>query len=205
MNIAVIGAGNVGTTLDRAWSKRGHRVVFGVKDPKAAKVRDWPDALVATNAEAARASEVVVLATPWGATEAAVRACGDLRGKIIIDCTNPLTPDASGLAMGHSTSGAEQVASWASGAQVFKTMNQIGFRLMDGPQFPGSVKPVMFVCGAGGRKPDVARLVEQLGFDAVDVGDLTAARLLEPLAMLWIRMAMKGFVKGDFGFALLRK
>jgi 8-hydroxy-5-deazaflavin:NADPH oxidoreductase len=203
MRIAVIGAGNVGSTLGQAWSRRRHDVVFGVRDPKAAKLRE--PARVATNAEAARASDVVVLATPWKDTEVAVRSCGDLRGKAVVDCTNPLTPDASGLVLGLTTSGAEQVASWATGAEVFKAMNQVGFRLMDGPTFPAAVKPVMFVCGDGARKPEILRLVAELGFDTIDAGALTIARLLEPYAMLWIHLALKGLVQGDFAFALLRK
>ncbi len=203
MKIAVIGAGNVGSTLGLAWSRRSHDVIFGVRDPKAPKLRE--PARVATNAEAARASEVVVLATPGKDTETAVRSCGDLRGKVLVDCTNPLTPDASGLTLGHTTSGAEQVASWARGAQVFKAMNQVGFKLMDEPKFSAAVKPVMFVCGDGNRKPDVLRLVAELGFDAVDAGALPVARLLEPYAMLWIHLALRGLVPGDFAFALLRK
>ncbi len=205
MRIAVIGAGNVGSTLGLAWAKRGHDVVFGVRDPRTAKVRGSPAARVATNPEAAQAADAVVLATPWDATEAAVRSCGDLRGKIVVDCTNPLKPDVSGLALGHTTSGAEQIATWAPGAQVFKAMNQVGFRLMDAPQFPAGVQPVMFVCGDGDRKADVLHLVRELGFDAVDAGPLAVARLLEPYAMLWIHLALKGLVKGDFAFALLRK
>jgi predicted dinucleotide-binding enzyme len=209
MKIAIIGAGNVGATLGRAWLKRGHEIAFGVRDPASAKARDLAKetspARVTTNLEAARVSEVVVLATPWNGTEAAIRACGDLKDKIVVDCTNPLKPDISGLELGQTTSGAERVAEWAQGAQVFKAMNQVGFRLMDAPQFPVAVKPVMFVCGDGPRKPVVMQLVEPLGFETIDAGNLTVARWLEPYAMLWIHLAITGKVKGDFAFALLRK
>jgi len=209
MKIAVIGAGNVGAILGRAWLKHGHEIAFGVRDPNSAKAhelaRNSSPARVAANSEAARDAEVVVLATPWNGTEAAVRACGDLKDKIIVDCTNPLKPDVSGLELGYTTSGAEQVAEWAAGAQVFKAMNQVGYRLMDEPKFAAAVKPVMFVCGDGLRKPVVMQLVEQLGFEAVDAGNLIIARWLEPYAMLWIHLALTGKVKGDFAFALLRK
>lgn len=195
--------------MGRAWLKRGHEVAFGVRDPNSPKARDLtsesPTARVVTNLEAARGSEVIVLATPWNGTEAAIRSCGDLKDKIVVDCTNPLKPDVSGLELGHTTSGAERVAEWAKGAQVFKAMNQVGFRLMDAPKFPVPVKPVMFVCGDGPRKPVVMQLVEPLGFEAIDAGPLTVARWLEPYAMLWIHLALGGKVKGDFAFALLRK
>ena len=209
MKIAIIGAGNVGATLGRAWLKRGHEIAFGVRDLASAKsqglAQESPGARVATNLDATRDSEVIVLATPWHGTEAAVRACGNLSGKIIIDCTNPLKPDASDLELGHTTSAAERIAQWAKGAQVFKAMNQVGSRLMDAPQFSAPIKPVMFVCGDGSGKPAVVQLVEQLGFEAIDAGQLEVARWLEPYAMLWIHLALTGKVKGDFAFALLRK
>jgi predicted dinucleotide-binding enzyme len=145
------------------------------------------------------------LATPWQSTEEAVRTCGDLRGKTIIDCTNPLKSDFSGLEVGFSTSGGEFVAEWADGADVFKAMNQIGARLMDAPCFGGTVKPVMFVCGEGKQKPSVILLVEQLGFTVIDAGELKTARLLEPYGMLWIHLALTQKVPGDFAFALLAK
>jgi len=209
MKIAVIGAGNVGATLGRAWLKRGHEIAFGVRDPNSPKARDLAKdsspARVVTNLEAARGSEVIVLATPWNGTEAAVRACGDLNDKIIVDCTNPLKADVSGLELGTTTSGAERVAEWARGAQVFKAMNQVGYRLMDEPKFSVAIKPVMFVCGDGPRKPVVMQLVEQLGFETIDAGNLAVARWLEPYAMLWIHLALTGKIKGDFAFALLQK
>ena len=209
MKIAIIGAGHVGAILGRAWLRHRHEIAFGVRDPNSAKARDLAretsQARVVKNSEAARDAEVVVLATPWNGTEAAVRECGDLNNKIVVDCTNPLKADVSGLELGYTTSGAEQVAEWARGAQVFKAMNQVGYRLMDEPKFSVAVKPVMFVCGDGLRKPVVMQLVEQLGFEAVDAGNLIIARWLEPYAMLWIHLALTGKVKGDFAFALLRK
>jgi predicted dinucleotide-binding enzyme len=209
MEIAIIGAGNVGTTLGNAWIKRGHEVAFGVRDPESAKARSlsrqFPAARRLLNGEAAQHAEIIVLATPWQSTEEAVRACGDLDGKTIIDCTNPLKPDFSGLEIGFSISGAERISEWAGGARVFKAMNQIGARLMDAPLFPGIVKPVMFVCGEGPLKSSVILLVDQLGFTVIDAGELKIARLLEPYGMLWIHLALMQKVPGDFAFALLKR
>ncbi|MBI2468125.1 MAG: NAD(P)-binding domain-containing protein, partial [Candidatus Rokubacteria bacterium] len=107
MKIAIIGAGNVGGTLGTAWAAKGHDVVFGVRDPREAKVQELlratgGKARAASVREAAAAAELVLLATPWGAAQDALRAAGDLKGKILVDATNPLKPDFSGLALGHT-------------------------------------------------------------------------------------------------------
>jgi 8-hydroxy-5-deazaflavin:NADPH oxidoreductase len=200
MKVAIIGAGNVGRALGGAWSAT-HDVTYGVPapdDPKHAGLR------TATNADAAESADVVVLCTPWQLTERAVADCGDLTGKVLIDCTNPLTPDVSALEVGHTTSGAEQVAAWAPGARVCKAMNQIGAPMMDHPRVPGT--PVMFVCGDDEDAKRIAEtLVSELGFETVDAGELVLARLLEPYALLWIHLALRrGFGTG-FAFGLLRE
>jgi 8-hydroxy-5-deazaflavin:NADPH oxidoreductase len=201
IKIAIIGAGNVGTVLGNAWRTRGHQITFGVRrpdDPKYASLTS-----VHTNEAATAASEVVVLCTPWQGTQAALQGCGDLDGKVLIDCTNPLTPDVSALEVGHDTSGGEQVAKWAPGARVCKAMNQIGAPMMDAPQLPGT--PVMFICGDDDDAKSVtAGLVAELGFETVDVGDLTVARLLEPYGLLWIHLALRRGFGTNFGFGLLR-
>jgi 8-hydroxy-5-deazaflavin:NADPH oxidoreductase len=205
MNIAIIGAGSVGQALGLGWANRGHQVHFGLKDAsddRAAGLRSKNRVVVATNAQAAAVSDVLALCTPWNATQAAIESCGDLSGKVLIDCTNPLKPDFSGLEIGFDTSGLEQVAGWARGAQAFKAMNQIGSNLMDGPTFKQG-KPVMFVCGDGDRKEVVLDLVRQLGFEAIDAGGSKIARLIEPYAMLWIHLALVQGLGRNFAFALL--
>jgi 8-hydroxy-5-deazaflavin:NADPH oxidoreductase len=202
VKIAIIGAGSVGSTLGAAWGRRDHDITYGVRQPDTAKYASL-GAPVTTNAEAVRGADVVVLCTPWQGTRRAIADCGDLVGKVLMDCTNPLTPDVTSLEVGHTTSGAEQVAGWASGARVCKAMNQIGAPMMDAP--PLDHAPVMFVCGDDGAAKELARrLVTELGFEVVDAGDLTLARLLEPYALIWIHLALRrGFGTG-FGFGLLR-
>ncbi|MBO0880197.1 MAG: NAD(P)-binding domain-containing protein [Mycobacterium sp.] len=203
MKIAVIGAGQVGGTLGNAWQRRGHDISYGVPDPRGSKYASL-GAAATTNAEAARAAEVVVLCTPWHGTRDALQACGDLAGKTLIDCTNPLTSDFAALTVGHTTSGAEQVALWAPGARVCKAMNQIGAPMMDAPALSGA--PVMFVCGDDdGAKKSTIGLVGELGFDAVDAGELTAARLLEPFGLLWIHLALRRGFGTSWGFGILRE
>jgi predicted dinucleotide-binding enzyme len=210
MKIGIIGAGNVGGTLGQAWARKGHQVFYGVQRPQDDKARKLqeatgPGAQVGSPAEAAAFGAVVVLATPWAATEAAIRSAGDLAGKIVVDCTNPLSADFRHLELGHTTSGAEQVASWAKGAKVFKAFNTTGFNIMANPVING-IRTVMFVCGDDeAAKPRVLQLASDVGFDAVDAGKLTQARLLEPWAMLWIALAFGTNAGRDFGFAMLRR
>jgi predicted dinucleotide-binding enzyme len=205
MRITVIGAGNVGRALGQVWAKHGHDVRFGVRNPADAKYGEL--GAVATAGEAAANAEVIVIATPWPATEAAIRGLGDLAGKTVIDCTNPLGMGADGLSLvlGHTTSAGELVAEWAKGAAVFKAFNSTGASNMDdlsGYRIP----PAMFAAGDdAARKPTVMGLVREIGFQAIDAGPLKNARLLEPLAMLWIDQALYRGAGRDFAFAVVRK
>ena len=205
MKIAIIGAGNVGSVLGRAWSNSGEDVVFGVPNPADPKYGSLPRESLHAPREAARDAEIVVLATPWPATEAAVKSLGDLSGKIIIDCTNPLGmgPNGLELVVGHTSSGGEQVAAWAPRAAVFKTLNQIGAGNMDNAtRYP--IRPVMFVAGDDeSKKPLVLSLIAKLGFEAIDAGPLRIARLLEAFGMLWIDQALNRGRGQSFAFALI--
>src|SRR5215475_1992689 len=205
MRIAVIGAGSVGATLGQAWLKHGEDVTWGLRNPADPKYSVLPKERIKPPAEAVKAAEVVVIATPWSATEAAVMGLGSLAGKIVIDCTNPLGmgPDGLQLVLGFDTSAGEQVASWTPGASVFKTLNTTGAgNMAKAADYP--VKPMMLVAGDdAGRKRTVMELVGKLGFEPVDAGPLKNARLLEPFAMVWIDQAMKRDRGRDFAFALM--
>jgi 8-hydroxy-5-deazaflavin:NADPH oxidoreductase len=208
MKIAIIGAGSVGGTLGRRWAELGHSVCFGVRDvadadAKALIGRIKGDARLASVSDAAKEAEVVVLATPYQANAAAIAGAGDLSGKILIDVTNPVGGGLT-LAVGFNTSDAEQVAKLAPRARVYKAMNQVGFEVMANPVFAAG-KPVMFVAGdeVAGKKV-VLDLVSALGFEAIDAGELTVARLLEPFAMLWIHLMARRNLGRDFAFSLLR-
>jgi 8-hydroxy-5-deazaflavin:NADPH oxidoreductase len=209
MKIAVIGAGSVGGTLGQRWAKLGHSVIFGVRDledktANALLVRIDGDVRLASVHDAAQEAEVVVLATPYAANAAALTAAGDLAGKILIDVTNPIGPDFS-LAVGFNTSGGEEVAKLAPGARVYKAMNQVGFEIMADPNFAAG-KPVMFVAGDDeGGKEIVLGLVSSLGFAAIDVGDLSLARLIEPFGMLWIHLMARREMGRNFAFSLMRR
>jgi len=210
MRIAIIGAGNVGGALGAAWAKRGHEVIFGVQDItdqrlKEVLARAGGEARVATVKDAAAAADVVALAVPWPAAEDALRSAGDMRGKILLDCTNPLKPDLSGLTVGHTTSGAEQVATWAPGARVVKIFNTTGFPNMANPEYREG-RSMMLYCGDDAQaKTLAAQLAAELGFEPYDVGPLTEARLLEPFALVWVHLAVLQKMGTGFAFRLMRR
>src|SRR5436190_6866114 len=207
MRIAIIGAGSVGGTLGQAWLKHGEDVVWGLRNAADPKYAALPKERVKPLAEAVEGAEIVAIATPWSATEAAVKSLGSLAGKIVIDCTNPLGmgPDGLQLVLGFATSAGEQVASWAPGAFVFKSLNTTGASNM-GNTADYPVKPLMLVAGDNAaKKPVVLELVGKLGFEPVDAGPLKNARLLEPFAMVWIDQARKRGRGRDFAFALVRR
>jgi len=213
MKLAIIGAGNVGGALGLAWAqKAGHDICFGVRDPNAEKTKALLRAIgskarAASPADAATSSEMIVLSTPWPATEAVIRSLGNIRGRIVLDATNPLSrgPDGISLEIGRDISGGEKVQGWAAGASVYKTLNTTGFGNMANPVFNGA-KSVMFVAGDDeANKPKVLRLVGELGFEVVDAGPLRIARLLEPHAMLWIHLALARGLGRDWAFGILKR
>lgn len=185
MKIAVLGSGNVGTALGDGWSAKGHNVVYGSRSPEKESGKDRKFASVA---DAIVQSEVVALALPWDAVEPVLGA-NDLSGKLVIDCTNPISPSFE-LAVGSTTSGGETVARLAKGARVVKAFNTTGFGNMRDPKF-GAVNLTMFYAGDDeAAKAIVNQLIGDIGFDPVDAGALKIARYLEPLAMLWINLSL---------------
>jgi len=209
MNIGIIGAGQVGGTLGTRWARNGHTVTFGVRDPNSTAARELVEkagsGTATTMAGAAKSGDVLLLSTPWGVTQQVIETLGNLSGKIVIDATNPVLPDLSGLSLGTTTSAAEQVAQWASGAHIVKAFNTVGFNIMADPLF-GSVHAPLFYCGDDEpAKQTVQWLAAELGFDPLDAGPLIRARLLEPLCLLWISLAYGQGYGRDFVFQLLRR
>ena len=104
----------------------------------------------------------------------------------------------------HTDSGGEQVARWAKNAKVVKAFNTTGLENMADPKY-GNARAAMFVCGDDeGACAVAAQLARDLGFEAVRTGGLSGARVLEPVAMLWISLAMSGKTRG-IAFGLLRR
>src|SRR5579859_214535 len=179
MKVAILGTGDVGKSLAAGFKKHGHDVKVGHRDPKEAY------------ADAAKFCELAVLATPWSGTQNAIKLSDpkNLAGKVVLDVTNPLEfqdgkPPA--LALGFDDSGGEQVQRWLPQSRVVKCFNIVGHTLMVDPKLPGG-PPDMFIAGNdAAAKQTVTRICKDFGWIVVDIGGIDGARLLEPLAMLWV-------------------
>jgi 8-hydroxy-5-deazaflavin:NADPH oxidoreductase len=203
LRIAVLGAGSVGGSLGRIWLKKGHKVTFGVPDPQKSKRNLGAE--VTTNKEAVAPADVVVLSVPWPAAHEAIRDAGELDNKVLVDCTNPVSPDLEGLVIGLTTSAGEMVASWAPKARVVKAFNTIGAVNYANAQF-GNLRADGFYCGNDREAKNLAKqLIDDIGLEPVDVGPLRNARLLEPLALLWIDLAVNQGQGPNHAFKLLRR
>ena len=206
----MLGTGRVGGTLGCRWAQAGRQVAFGSRDPSSQKVaallsQSGGNASAASYREAAARAGIILYAAPWPSAQPLIESLGSLVGKTFIDCTNPLNSDFSGLDVGHTTSAAERIATWAVGAHVVKAFNNVSSAIMANPVF-GDQKATMFYCGDDrDAKAVVSQLADELGFDPVDAGPLRIARYLEPFAMLYIQLAMKEGWGSHCAFKIMRR
>ena len=190
MKIAIIGNGNVGSALEAGLTRTGHEVRAVGREPGAVR-------------EAGEFAEIVILAVPFGEIDNAV---GELRssvsGKIVVDATNALTPEYD-LALGFSTSGAEELQKKLPESSVVKAFNTSFASTMNGGQINDEQLAGLIAADDADAKAQVLALVGQLGFDPIDAGPLASARLLEPFGVLNIKL---GFAQGygpNSGFKLV--
>jgi 8-hydroxy-5-deazaflavin:NADPH oxidoreductase len=208
MNIGIIGAGNLGTGLAKQLVKKGHAVMLSFSKDLA-KLRNTAVTLGAqsgTSAEAAAFADVIVLATPWSATGEALKQIGTVQGrKLIWDCTNALNSDMSGLLIGTTTSGGEQVAKLAPWAKVVKAIPPFAEVLHSSNTLVGGAPPGVFVCADDPEARNIiAGLVEDVGGAPVDSGPLNLARYTEPAAMLLVQLAYAQGFGPRIGLTLAR-
>lgn len=205
MNIGIIGTGNIGSTLGRLWAGKGHRVFYGSRSPEKAKTlakETGQGTEGGSQQDAVAFGDIVLLAVPWDAAKETMQAL-DLAGKTLIDCVNPLAYGS--LDIGHTTSAAEEIAGWAPDAKVVKAFNSIHYKNIAAPDFQDH-KASIFYCGDDNQaRQQVRQLIEDIGLDPVDSGPLSNARLLEPLAMLWIDLAFQQKQGVDTAWALLKR
>ena len=214
MRIGILGSGGVGQDLGLGFVGLGHEVKMGSRHPGKEEVKAWlaragKKASAGTFGEAAAFGEMAVLAIQWTGTENAIRLAGpeNLAGKVVIDTTNPLLfrPKAlPALAVCGEDSAAERVQRWLPKARVVKAFNTVNHAHMVKPAFPGG-PPDMFICGndEAARKL-VAGICREFGWGVVDMGGLEAARLLEPLALVYIQNAIRT-ENWDRAFKLLKR
>jgi 8-hydroxy-5-deazaflavin:NADPH oxidoreductase len=216
MKIGIIGSGDVGQRLADGFIGLGHTVKIGSRDPSQKKVTEWMDkhdkgvASSGTFAEAASFGELNVLATSWAGTADAIRMVDpqNFAGKVVIDVINPLDFSEGmppRLAIGHTDSAGEIVQRMLPSSKVVKAFNIVGNPHMIHPDFPGG-PPTMFICGNDdeAKKVVINNILTKFGWETIDIGGIEAARLLEPLAFLWITYYFRTGT-GNHAFKLLRK
>jgi predicted dinucleotide-binding enzyme len=187
MNVVIVGSGNMGSALASQLVKAGHQVSIVSKDAAhATALAKKVGAQAVPAVSAASNADIVIVATPQAEAAGALRALGDLRGKTVVDITNPMTADYMGLSIGHTTSAAEEIARAVPEAEVVKAFNTIFAQvLQQGAEFGnGNTVPVFYAGDSARAKQDVATLIKSVGFAPVDAGPLRNARYLEPLAAL---------------------
>jgi hypothetical protein len=205
MDIAIIGAGNVGKALAGSFVRAGHRVVLTSKHPDSAQqAASVTGAQAATSTrEAAERSDIVVLAVPWGAVESVVGDAGDaLSGKIVIDATNPLKPDYSGLALS-GTSAAEEIQRWAESARVVKAFNTVFAARQADPLVDGTPVDGFVAADDEEAKARALELAASIGLRPIDAGPLAMARALEGMAFLNIALQLRTGGSWQNGWKLL--
>ena len=193
MNVGILGSGTVAQSLGAGFLARGDSVMLGTRD--VAKLSQWQQqagasASVGSFGEAARFGEIVVLATHGMVTPGLLQDLGaePFDGKTVIDATNAIGQGKDGpvWAIGFSDSLGEQNQRAIPGARVVKAFNTVGAEFMVKPKFengPGD----MFMAGDDvPAKAQVAEIVRAFGWHVADIGGIEAARLLEPMAMVWI-------------------
>ena len=180
MKIAIIGAGNVGTALKTGLSRTGHEVSTVGREDNAA--------------QAAEAAELIILAVPFAEVgNVASQLASAASGKIVIDATNALSPTMELAVDSSTTSGAEELQKKLPEARVVKAFNTTFATAMATGQINGEKLAGLVAADDAEAKAAVLGLVQELGYDPIDAGPLSAARLLEPLALLNIKL---GFVQG---------
>ena len=209
--VGVLGSGVVARVLAEGFSRKGHPVAIGSREKaKVESVAREIGATPGTFAEVAAFGEIVVLAVKGTAAEDALRLAGDgnLRGKIVIDTTNPLddAPPENGvlrLFTGPNESLMERLQAAFPEARFVKAWNSVGNAYMVDPNLPGG-PPTMFYCGDDpAARAEVATILRSFGWHPEDVGGATSARGLEPLVILW---CLPGFLRNQWthAFKLLK-
>jgi predicted dinucleotide-binding enzyme len=214
LKVGILGTGDVGKALGKAFIALGHEVKMGSRDAHNEKAVAWAstagiNASSGTFEDAVKFGDVVVLALLWAGAENAIKLAGveNFEGKVVIDAINPLVFEPGKpltLAIGHTDSAGEQVQRWLPSAYVVKAFNTVGYAHMFKPDFPGG-PPDMFICGNdAAAKETVTAILKDFGWPTIDIGGIEGSRLLEPMCVLWVGYAMRTG-SGNHAFKLLRK
>jgi predicted dinucleotide-binding enzyme len=206
MNIGIIGSGQVAKALAAGFLKHGHAVMVGTRDPS--KLATWAaestGAKVGSVADAAKFGESVVLAVKGTAALDALKLAGDsLSGKTVMDTTNPIAPEppVNGVLRYFTSleeSLMERLQAAHPEAHFVKVFNSVGNTRMVNPEYAGGL-PTMFICGNdAAAKQKVTSILDQFGWETLDLGAAEAARAIEPLCILW---CIPGFLRNEWTHA----
>lgn len=196
MRIGILGSGLMGGKLGTIFARAGHEVVFSYSRSKQKLeqlARDAGEhAHAGTPREAARDADVLLLAVHWSRVDDVLKHTGDTAGKIIMTCSLPMNAADTELVVGHTSSGAEELAKKGSGAFIvsaFGTVpSEVLFAVFNARG--RDTAPSLVYCGDDDdAKETVAQLIRDVGFEPIDVGPLSSARYLEPFTMLIAKLA----------------
>ena len=196
LRLGVIGCGPMGAAIGTRWAKAGHHVTWSYSRSPARPSELARQAGHAAKGgsvrDAVESSDAILIAIPWNRLEDVVSQAPSLRGRVLLDCSLPMTESGSDLAVAWHTSGAEQLARVTEG-RVVKAFNTIP------AEFIAAERRVqdssVFIAGDdAAAKSIAAHLVTDAGFVPADAGPLRMARYMEPFALLMGQMA---YVQGD--------
>ncbi|ADO75838.1 NADPH-dependent F420 reductase [Stigmatella aurantiaca] len=211
MRLGIIGSGKVGRALGAWAAKLGDEVAFTSRTASHAQeaARSAGHGARALDLNAlVQDAEVLLLTLPYTEIQRTLAPLGEaLRGKILVDVTNPITADHRALSLGHITSGAEEIARQFPLAHVVKAFNAVFAEVYATHQAQLSGRPLtLFYAGDdAASKQQVRKLISRMGFDAVDAGPLQNARYLEPLSLLNIHLGRVLGFGTHIGLSLLRE
>ena len=199
----------MGTAMGTIWAAKGHQILFSfTNDPmrlQKAVVAAGVNGRSGTTDEAVAFGEVVLLAVPWAAVGEALKAAGLLKSKVLFSCVNCLKPDFSGLAVGTTTSAAEEIARSAPGARVVEALPPMAEVLAAADHRLAGQQISTFYCGDDAEaKAIVAGMLRDLDLEPIDAGPLTSARYIEPNGMLQVQLAYRMGLGSRIGIKLLR-
>ncbi len=205
MKIAIIGTGNVGSTLATKWSGAGHEIMLGLRDLSNFKGEDLlknERTSIHTVKEAVERAEIVLLATPAPAAIAVAENLGNTTGKIIIDAMN--------IVMGRGPEGydntSEAILDHTNTREVVKCFNTTGYNVMEDPVFQEMAVDAFVAGDSQAGKKAAIQLAKDAGFaDCYDVGGNDRFFLMEQFAFFWINLAMMQGQGRDMAFKLLKR
>ena len=199
MRVGILGSGLMGGKLGTIFARAGHEVVFSYARSQEKLERLARDAgrnaRAGTPAEAAQTADALLLAVHWSRVDDVLNQAGDLSEKVIVTCSLPMNAQDTGLVIGHTTSGAEELAKRASEARVVCAFNTVPSEVLFGvfEARRKAPRPSLVYCGDdSGSKGIAVELIRDAGFDPVDAGPLRIARYTEPFALLVAQLAYEG-------------